>query len=189
MYKTLDPDIKESQSYKNIYATFTKETDTIIRYIIYAYQARKENREEIAQLFDSMRDDEIEHIIALYKSLHGSFRDWDIILQELASEKKQEWKEFYPKYEKVAKEEGHNTIAEMFLRMISIKNAHNKQCTEAYLNFVNNVHDNEENISHISSEISSSQNTQTLCTLCGYTADKELVVCPICDSSEYLAIL
>ncbi len=170
--------LEDTKSFKNLELAFQKEAVTVLKYIFFADKARKEGREDIAQLFDKIRSNEIEHAYLFYTTMLGPIKSTEENLKMVADEENYEWKHSHPEAANIAKAEALPKIAEIFQRIGTIENAHEREFTEALLTFHNEK-------SNESAPISSDkkENVKYACMLCGYTtSDAMPTLCPVCNS-------
>lgn len=120
------PELKGSQTEKNLLTAFAGESQARNRYTYFASQAKKEGYVQISQIFEKTADQEKEHAKRLFKCLEGgeveitaSFPAGVIgstleNLKEAAAGENYEHTEMYPSFSKIAKEEGFGEISEIF---------------------------------------------------------------------------
>ncbi|NIM05320.1 MAG: rubrerythrin family protein [Armatimonadetes bacterium] len=141
------PDLKGSQTEKNLLAAFAGESQARNRYAFFASQARKDGFEQIAAIFAETADQEKEHAKRFFSMLQGG--DVEITaaypagligttlenLRAAAAGEGHEWGVLYPDFAGTAKKEGFNAIARLF-EMISIAE---KQHGKRYTDLADNV--------------------------------------------------
>ncbi len=162
-----------SHTLDNIQKSFNGESRAIVRYYIYADIARKEGRDEDAELFLKMARNEIEHAKIWYQYIEEIENDTGKNLRISAGNENNEWKEMYPEHAKVAKEEGFLEIATLFERVASIECDHERRFLEQSLA---NMEESDD------SQITNQQ--QYYCIFCGYASTELLGVCPVCGGED-----
>lgn len=115
--------IKGTQSEKNLLAAFAGESQARNKYTYYAARAREEGHEDIADLFEQMARNEMEHAKVWFDLLFG-IKDTDEHLLDAASGENGEWRTMYPGFAEQAREEGLLELAELFDRVASIEKTH-----------------------------------------------------------------
>ncbi|MCE5256236.1 MAG: rubrerythrin family protein [Spirochaetaceae bacterium] len=118
--------LKGSKTETNLMAAFAGESQARNRYTYFASKARDEGFIQISLVFEETANQEKEHAKRLFKfmeggtaTITGSFPAGIIgttrqNLEEAAGGENYEWKEMYPGFAKVAKEEGFDAIATVF---------------------------------------------------------------------------
>lgn len=174
--------IKGSKTEQNLLAAFAGESQARNRYTIYASKAKKEGFEQIAALFLETASNEYEHASLFYKKLEGgeveiiaSYPAGDLgttleNLEYAANGEHDEANIIYPKFAKVAREEGFDDVAELFERIATIEARHEERYKKLYENVLNDqVFKREDEV-------------EWVCRECGYVhKGKEAPkVCPVC---------
>ncbi len=128
--------VKGSQTEKNILTAFAGESQARNRYTYFASKARKEGYVQIAHIFEETANQEKEHAKRLFKLLeggdaevHASFPAGVIgttseNLLEAASGENYEHLTMYPEFAKIARQEGFNDIADIFLAIAVAEKQH-----------------------------------------------------------------
>jgi len=118
--------IKGTKTEKNVITAFAGESQARNRYSYFAGKARKEGYVQIAAVFEETADQEREHAKRFFKLLeggeaevHGNFPAGVIgatmeNLKAAADGEMYEWSEMYPGFAQTARDEGFDSIAEMF---------------------------------------------------------------------------
>lgn len=131
--------LKGSRTEKNILTAFCGESQARNRYTYYAGKAKEEGYFQISLVFAETADQEKEHAKRLFKFLEGgdvkieaSFPAGVIgttsqNLAEAAGGENHEWKEMYPGFAKVAREEGYDAIATVFEAIAVAEKQHAKR--------------------------------------------------------------
>ncbi len=142
-------ELKGSETEKNLLAAFSGESQARNRYTYFASQARKEDYEQIAGIFEETANQEKEHAKREFKFLEGgeveitaSFPAGVIgstieNLKSAAAGEHYETTEMYPGFAEVAEKEGFGEIAEVFRSIAVAEKRHEKR----YLALAKNIKD------------------------------------------------
>jgi rubrerythrin len=132
-------ELKGTQTEINLVTAFAGESQARNRYTYFASQAKKEGLEQISWIFEETANQEKEHAKKLFKFLKGgeveikaSFPAGVVAstrenLLAAAAGEKYEHSEMYPGFSKVAKKEGFNDIAAVFLAIAVAEKQHEKR--------------------------------------------------------------
>jgi rubrerythrin len=107
----------------NLKAAFAGESQARNKYTFFASTARKEGYEQIADLFEITAGNERMHAKLWFKFLNGIGETPENLKSCIAGEN-YEWTSMYPGFAKVARDEGFDTIAEIFERVAKIEKEH-----------------------------------------------------------------
>ena len=107
-------ELKGSRTEQNLMAAFAGESQARNKYDYFASAAKKEGYEQISELFTNTANNEKEHAKIWFKLLNGIGTTAEN-LQSAASGEHYEHTSMYPEFAKVAKEEGFDNIALLFL--------------------------------------------------------------------------
>jgi rubrerythrin len=141
------PNLKGSQTEKNLLTAFAGESQARNRYTYAASQAKKEGFVQISAIFQETADQEKEHAKRLFKFLEGGDTEIQAAfpagvigttaenLEAAAGGEHYEWTEMYPGFAKVAREEGFDAIAAVFEAIAVAEKQHEKR----YLDLLANV--------------------------------------------------
>ena len=139
--------LKGSRTEKNILTAFAGESQARNRYTYYASKAKTEGFVQIAAIFEETANQEREHAKRLYKFLEGgeveitaSFPAGTIAstaenLRHAAGGEHYEHTEMYPTFASVAREEGFDRIADVFMAIAVAEKQHEKR----YLDLLANI--------------------------------------------------
>lgn len=164
-------ELKGSKTEANLLTAFAGESQARNKYDYYASKARKEGYEQIAAIFEETARNEKEHAKLWFKKLHnGDVPDTEANLLDAANGENYEWTEMYKGFSEIAKEEGFNDLANLFLKVAGVEKEHEKR----YLTLLSKVKDN---LVFIEDE-----EVIWVCRNCGhvYRAKEALEVCPVC---------
>lgn len=136
---------------KNLLRAIAGESMARNKYTFFASQARKDGFEQIAAIFEETAENEKEHAKRLMSQLKGDEKselvgydfpkveDTKSNLVHAAAGEKFEWTDMYPSFEKTAREEGLNDIADIFKELGEVEEKHEAR----YLKFVENIEKNQ----------------------------------------------
>jgi rubrerythrin len=174
--------LKGSQTEKNIVTAFLGESQARNKYTFFAAQAKEDGFFQIAAVFEETANQEKEHAKRLFKlleggevTLTGQFHAGVVgttaeNLQAAADGEDYEWKEMYPGFAKVARDEGFTAVATIFESIAKAEKRHSQR----YLTLKANV---------VSSKVFH-KDTPVLwvCSNCGYIYEGTDApkVCPAC---------
>lgn len=139
--------LKGSQTEVNLLTSFAGESQARNRYTYFASVAKKEGYVQISSIFEETANQEKEHAKRFFKFLEGGEVEitWafpaGVIgstlenLQAAAAGEKEEWSDMYPKYAKVAREEGFEVIASVWDYICVAEKQHEKR----YLDLAANI--------------------------------------------------
>lgn len=176
------PDLKGTQTERNLLTAFAGESQARNRYTYFAGQAKKEGFVQISAIFEETANQEKEHAKRLFKFLKGGMVEIQAAypagvigttsqnLQEGADGEHYEWTEMYPGFAKIAREEGFEEIAEAFEAIAVAEKQHEKR----YLAFKHNVDEGKVFMKDAS--------VTWRCINCGYlhTGNEAPHICPAC---------
>ena len=132
-------DLKGSKTEKNLLKAFAGESQARNRYTYFASIAKKEGYRQIEAIFQETADNEKEHAEIFFKHLEGGSVEIQASypagkigitkenLLAAAEGEKLEWSSLYPEFEKVAKEEGFNEVANSFKEIAKVEIEHEKR--------------------------------------------------------------
>ncbi len=131
--------LKGTRTEKNILTAFCGESQARNRYTYFASQAKKEGFVQISAIFQETADQEREHAKRLFKLLEGGEVEVQAAfpagvigttrenLLAAAAGENHEHTEMYPEFAKVAREEGFDAIADIFLAIAVAEKQHEKR--------------------------------------------------------------
>jgi len=165
-------ELKGSKTEQNLLAAFAGESQANVKYTYYASQAKKDGYEQIAAIFEETANNEKEHAKLWFKALHGGkVPTTTANLKDAAEGENYEWTDMYEGFAKVAKEEGFDDLANLFLGVAKIEKEHE----ERYLTLLKNIEDNQ--------VFEKKEEKMWICRNCGhvYMGTNALDVCPVCS--------
>lgn len=143
--------LKGSQTEKNLLKAFAGESQARNRYTFFASVARDEGFEQISAIFLETADNEKEHAKVFFKHLEGGDVTIDASypagkigktnenLLAAADGEKMEWGTLYPEFEKIARQEGFNEIADSFKEIAEVEKHHEERYRKLLENVKNNT--------------------------------------------------
>ncbi len=141
------PDLKGTQTAKNLIAAFAGESQARNRYTYFVSQARKDGLMQVAAIFEETANQEREHAKRLFKFMEGGDAEvqaafpFGVIgatsdnLAAGAAGEHHEWTEMYPGFAKTAREEGFESVATVFESIAVAEKQHEKR----YLDLKKNI--------------------------------------------------
>lgn len=133
-------ELKGTKTEANLQAAFAGESMARNKYTYYASKARKDGYEQIANLFEETANNEKEHAKIWFKLLHGNdIPSTSENLEDAAAGEYYEWTDMYVRMSAEAREEGFDTIAELFSRVAKIEKTHEERYRNLLINVKNSV--------------------------------------------------
>ncbi len=162
-------ELKGTKTEENLKAAFAGESQARNKYTYFASVARKGGYEQIAGIFLGTADNEKEHAKRIFDFLKG-IGDTKANLRAAADGENYEWTKMYPEFEKIARQEGFNEIAEFFKEVAEVEEQHEKR----YLALLKNV--SEEKV------FKKDRTVKWKCRNCGYVHEGKSAPrkCPAC---------
>jgi len=178
--------LKGTKTEKNLLKAFAGESQARNRYSFFASKAKKEGYVQISDIFTETANQEKEHAKRFFKFLEGgeleitaSFPAGIISttvenLKEAAGGENYEWTEMYPSFEKTARDEGFDQIADVFNAVAVAEKQHEKR----YLGLMKNIEDG--------TVFKKGEETVWRCRNCGYIhqGTEAPETCPACDHTQ-----
>ena len=139
--------LKGTRTEKNLLTAFAGESQARNRYNFFASQAKKEGYEQISAIFSDTAENEKEHAKRLFKFLEGGaveitaafpagvIGDTKENLRAAAAGENHEYTQMYPKFARIADEEGFQEIASV-MRAIAVAE---KEHETRYLTLLENI--------------------------------------------------
>lgn len=140
-------DLKGSKTEVNLVTAFAGESQARNRYTFYAKKAKKEGYVQISNIFAETADQESAHASRLFKFLKGGEVEVQAAfpagvtattaenLRAGAAGENYEWTDMYPSFAATAREEGFDTIANVFEAIAVAEKQHEKR----YLDLAANI--------------------------------------------------
>ena len=181
------PELKGSETEKNILKAFAGESQARNRYTYFASAAKKEGYVQMANAFEETANQEKEHAKRLFKFLQngeeleitaafpagtiGITRD---NLAASAAGENFEYTIMYPEFAAKAREEGLNNIADVFMAIAVAEKQHEKRFLDLKANIENDT------------VFKRSASVKWRCINCGYLHEGESApdICPACAHAQ-----
>jgi len=131
--------IKGSKTEVNLLTSFAGESQARNRYTYFSSVARNEGYPQIAAIFEETADNEKEHAKRMFKFLEGGMVEikasypagkigtTEENLAEAAAGEHEEQTDIYPKFAKIAREEGFDKVADMYEAVAIAERQHEKR--------------------------------------------------------------
>jgi rubrerythrin len=178
--------LKGTQTEKNLLTAFSGESQARNRYTYFASKAKKEGYVQISEIFTETANQEKEHAKRLFKFLEGG--EVEITgafpagvigttlenLKDSAAGEHYEQTEMYPEFAKTAREEGFDSLAEVFEAIAVAEKQHEKRYADLAANIeTGKVFKRDEKVTW-------------RCRNCGYLHEGSEApdVCPACDHPQ-----
>lgn len=184
--------VKGSRTENNLMAAFAGESQARNKYTYFASKAKEEGYVQMFLVFEETANQEKEHAKRLFKfmeggatTITGTFPSGIIgttrqNLEEAAGGENYEWKEMYPSFAKIAREEGYDAIATVFEAIAVAEKQHAKR----YEAFAANI--------DAGSVFKKEKATVWRCINCGFLFEGESApkACPACAHPQaYFEVL
>ena len=184
--------VKGSKTEANLMAAFAGESQARNRYTYFASKAKEEGYIQMSLIFEETSNQEKEHAKRLFKfmeggttTITGTFPSGIIgttrqNLEEAAGGENYEWKEMYPSFAKIAREEGFEAIATVFESIAVAEKQHAKRYEKLAANI------------DTGSVFKKDKPTVWRCLNCGYLFEGESApkACPACAHPQaYFEVL
>ncbi len=181
--------LKGSQTAINLMKSFAGESQARNRYTMFSSIAKKEGYVQISKIFLETAEQECEHAKRFYKLLKEdvNFEELEITatfpvafgttaenLKAAAAGENEEWSDAYPEFSKVAKEEGFDEIARIFMAIAMVEKFHE----ERYTKLLNNIENDQ--------VFKRDEIVKWQCGNCGYVATGKSAPekCPACAHAQ-----
>lgn len=140
------------------------------KYTYFASKAKKDGYQQIAAIFEETAANEREHAKMWYKLLSGGIGTTLENLGHAAEGENFEWTDMYAGFEKEAREEGFDKIADLFAGVAAVEKEHEERYRKLIANIENGV------------VFSREGDTIWQCRNCGHicVGRKAPEVCPVC---------
>lgn len=121
--------VQGTRTEENLRQAYAGESQARNKYVYYASAAKKEGYEQIAAIFLETANNEQEHAKVCYKYLQG-LKDTVSNLRDAAEGEHTEQSSMYPGFEKIARDEGLDEIADFFHQVGRIEADHERRFLE-----------------------------------------------------------
>ncbi len=162
-----------TETEKNLHTALSGESQAYLRYKWFEKKAKEDGYVAVSELFRDTAHNEMEHAEIWFKYL-GGWSGTERNLEVAASGENFEWSTMYADFEKTARREGFDAIADMFARVATIE----KQHEENYQNALNQIRQG--------TMFSSTAVTKWICLNCGYVVEgkEPPKLCPTCSHPQ-----
>ncbi len=178
--------VKGSETEKNLLKAFAGESQARNKYTYFASVAKKEGYEQISGIFLETAENEKEHAKVFFQYLEGGDTEIQASypagkigtteenLLHSAEGEKLEYSELYPEFEKIARKEGFNNIADSFKQIGEVEEQHEKR----YRNLLENIKNKR--------VFKRDKTMKWKCRNCGYVHEGKdaPLVCPACKHPQ-----
>jgi rubrerythrin len=178
--------LKGSKTEKNLLAAFAGESQARNKYTYFASVAKTEGLEQISGIFQETADNEKEHAKVFFRHLEGGDATIEATypagkigttaenLLAAAEGEKLEWGTLYPNFEKVAREEGFDKVADSFKEIAEVEAQHEKRYRKLLENVENKTVFKKDKV------------VKWKCRNCGYVheGNEAPKVCPACKHPQ-----
>lgn len=162
--------LKGTKTEQNLHTALSGESQAALRYGWFSQKAKAQGLISISKLFEETANNEVEHAEIWFRYL-GGYHNTEQNLEVAANGEHFEWEEMYAQFAREAREEGFETLAELFDRIASVEKRHEENYRKATANLE-------------SGAIFSSDDPQQkwICLNCGYvyTGAEPPTFCPAC---------
>ena len=168
-------ELKGSRTEANLMAAIAGESQARNKYIYYAWQARKDGYEQIADVFEETAANEQTHAYLWTLLVHrGIMPKTEDALKDAAGGEHYEWSEMYKNFAEQARQEGFGDIAAQFERVALVEYEHEKRFNKLAQNI------GEQTVFRKDAE------QRWICRFCGYIHEgaSAPVVCPLCKHPQ-----
>ncbi len=162
-----------TQTERNLHTALSGESQAYLRYKWFEKKAKEDGYVAISEVFRDTAANEMEHAEIWFRYL-GGWSGTEKNLDAAASGEKFEWETMYAEFEKTARAEGFDAIADLFARVASIEKQHEENYRKALTELRNG-------------EVFSSQTSvKWICINCGYVVEgkEPPKVCPTCSHPQ-----
>ena len=162
-------ELKGSRTEANLLAAFAGESQARNKYSFYAAKAREEGYRHIADIFEETAYNETAHAEMWFKLLRAIGTTQEN-LKKAAEGENFEWTDMYAQFEKEAREEGFDYIADLFKGVAEIEQQHEIR----YRSYLDEVENNK--------VFSSDTEIEWICMNCRHIhkGTNPPEVCPVC---------
>ena len=115
--------LKGSKTEQNLHTALSGESQAALRYGWFAQKAKAQGLIAISRLFEQTANNEVEHAEIWFRYL-GGYHNTEKNLEVAANGEHFEWEEMYAQFAREAREEGFDTIADLFDRIASVEKHH-----------------------------------------------------------------
>lgn len=186
-----------SKTYFNLAKSYAGECQAHVRYKFIEYGARKEGYTALSEIIDKIVYNEFNHARMFYTYIQKAsdkpidnieicggypFKEkWDLIenLRLASEDEKKESEEIYAEFEKTAREEGFEDIANLYKMIRQVENCHSLMLQDLYCQMSSGT------------LYKKDKPVKWKCGGCGYeeTSTEAFKVCPLCEAKQGAVLL
>ena len=168
-------ELKGSRTEANLMAAIAGESQARNKYIYYAWQARKDGYEQIADIFEETAANEQTHAYLWTLLIKGgALPKTEDALKDAAGGEHYEWTQMYKSFAEEARQEGFKDIAAQFDRVAGVEREHE----ERFNRLAQNINDQK--------VFQKETKQRWICRFCGYIHEGENApaICPLCKHPQ-----
>ncbi len=168
------PELVGSKTEQNLHTAISGESQAYLRYLWFEAKAKRDGYAEVAELFRTTANNEKEHAEIWFRYL-GGWSSTERNLETAASGEHFEWTTMYDEFEKTARAEGFDAIAELFARVARIERSHEE-------NYKREL----DKIKNGTMFQSNDETTKWICLNCGHVMQGKTPpqICPVCSHAQ-----
>lgn len=187
----------DSKTFLNLAKSYAGECQAHVRYKFIEYGARNEGYTALAEIIDKVVYQEFNHARMFYTFIQQAsdktidnidicsgypFKEkWNLCdnLRLAAEDEKFEAEKIYKEYEKIARDEGFEEIANLYRDIIQVEKCHNMLFEDLYNQFKDGT------------MYSKPKSTKWKCAACGYEEEGKEAwdICPLCKAKQGVVML
>ena len=162
--------LRGTKTEQNLHTALSGESQAYLRYKWFEKKAKTDGFVEIADIFCETAENERAHAEIWFRYL-GGWSSTEKNLDAAAGGEHFEWETMYAEFEQTAREEGFDTIAELFAMVAKIEKSHE----ERYLQYLSDVKE--------AKNFSSDTSEKWICLNCGHVVEgkEPPKICPVCS--------
>lgn len=170
----LPEQLSGTETEKNLHTALSGESQAYLRYRWFERKAKDDGMVEISQLFGETAANEMEHAEIWFRYLGGA-SSTERNLQAAAEGELFEWESMYADFERTARAEGFDSIANLFARVASVEKQHEANYRRAL-----------QQVKEGKLFTSESNDTKWICLNCGYivSGKEPPQICPTCSHPQ-----
>lgn len=170
------PNIKGTETEKNLLNAMKREAVTRTLYYIFANQAKAEGYDYIGTTFEKLAENEKEHAKIWFKWLNANtFPTTFENLKYAIKNETDEANEMYLNYAQKAKEEGFDSLAELFTFVAEIEKSHEDMLKKL-----------QSTIQDTEAQPETNRTFKWICSACGCIIEQDSApdYCPLCEGED-----
>jgi rubrerythrin len=166
--------LKGTKTEQNLHTALSGESQAHLRYLWFEKKAKNDGFVSVAELFRETAANEKEHAEIWFRYL-GGWSATEKNLEAAAAGEHFEWATMYDEFEKTARAEGFDAIADLFAKVAAIEKSHEQN----YQRELKKLQDGK-------MFDSSSNDTKWICLNCGHVQSGKTPpeICPVCSHPQ-----